>query len=449
MMGPVLIVEDDAPLRDMLREELVDAGYTVVAADAIATARAQLTADDPALIISDLRLPDGDGMALLQMAQSMGSSPAFIMITAYGTVGTAVQALKAGAHDFLTKPLDVDHLLVSVERVLEQQRVQAQLRRYQKLLGDDGFHGLLGRSKPMQILVDNIRMVAESQAPVLIVGESGTGKELVARALHAESVRRSGPFMAVNGAGVPAELLESEFFGHVAGAFTGANVTHRGLFDQADGGTLFLDEIGDMPAPLQAKLLRVLQDGRIRPVGAKREHQVDVRVVAATHQDLDALRAQGDFREDLYFRLETFVLSLPPLRERGDDIELLAGRFLQRYAAASGRDAPEVAPAVLRCLTQYRFPGNVRELQNIIERAITFCRSGHLVVEHLPERLHNAALVANDVAGGKAQQPVATLAEVSYRHVRDVLERTDGNKRQAAALLGISRKTLYRYLEQR
>ncbi|HET7587311.1 MAG TPA: sigma-54 dependent transcriptional regulator [Gammaproteobacteria bacterium] len=446
----VLLVEDDASLAALLREELEDAGYRVAAVKSVEAAHANLLRRPPALILSDLRLPDGEGLEVLADARSRDPSPAFVMITAYGSVSTAVQALKAGADDFLTKPVDIDHLLVSVARALEHHRTRAEVRHFRSLLDENGFHGLLGHSPPMRALAEQIRMVAEAYGPVLIVGESGTGKELVARALHAESERRDGRFMAVNCAGVPAELLESEFFGHVAGAFTGATASRGGLFDQADGGTLFLDEIGDMPASLQAKLLRVLQDGRIRPVGGRNDHQVDVRIIAATHQDLEVLRRDGRFRDDLYFRLETFIIRVPPLRERGDDVELLAGRFLQRYAAALGREAPGVSPAVLECLGGYPFPGNVRELQNAIERAVTFCRERRIGVEHLPARLRGHTADKNGESLPTVLEDAApvTLAEITRRYVRHVLQHTQGNKRRAAKLLGISRRTLYRYLQE-
>lgn len=448
----LLVVEDDAALSALLREELEDSGYDVEAVTSITAAQTSLNRRAPALVLSDLRLPDGDGMMLLKTAQHHDPQPAFVMITAYGSVSTAVQALKAGADDFLTKPLDIDHLLVSVARTLEHHRTRAEVRHFRSLLDESGFHGLLGHSPPMRALAEQVRVVAEAQGPVLIVGESGTGKELVARALHAESARRDGPFLAVNCASIPAELLESEFFGHAAGAFTGATANRRGLFDQADGGVLFLDEIGDMPAPLQAKLLRVLQDGRIRPVGGRTDHQVDVRVIAATHQDLDALRRDGRFREDLYFRLEAFIIHVPPLRERGEDVELLAGRFLQRYAAALGRDAPDISPAVMQRLGGYPFPGNVRELQNAIERAVTFCREQRLCLEHLPARMRRAPVTGNHAETLPAlledDSAPAPLADVARRYVRHVLRQTQGNKRRAAALLGISRRTLYRYLRE-
>jgi DNA-binding NtrC family response regulator len=446
MRARILIVEDDDALRDLLREELEDAGYEVETGGSLNVARKSLDEQMPELVVSDLRLPDGEGMDLLGDTASVDPAPGFVMITAYGSVGTAVRALKAGADDFLTKPLDVDHLLVSVSRVLEHHRTRAEVRRYRSMLDENGFHGLIGHSEAMRVLVEQIRTVAGANGPILILGESGTGKELVARAVHSESNRCDGPFLAVNCAGVPAELLESEFFGHVAGAFTGAAGNRRGLFDEADGGILFLDEIGDMPASMQAKLLRVLQDGRIRPVGGKQDHHVDVRVVAATHQDLDRLRNEGRFREDLYFRLETFILHVPPLRERDDDVELLTGRFLRRCAAAQGREAPGVGKEVLRRLGEYSFPGNVRELQNAVERAVTFCRGEVIGAEHLPSRMRGNESEAR--AFGQSKTGIVPLAEVARRHVRQAVSKTGGNKRRAASLLGISRRTLYRYLDE-
>ncbi|MEX2334133.1 MAG: sigma-54 dependent transcriptional regulator, partial [Pseudohongiella sp.] len=318
----VLIVEDDRSLRELLVEEMQDAGYAALEAGDTAQALAKL-ADHPVnLIISDLRLPGASGLELLATMRQQADSPGFIMITAFGTVEQAVDALKQGADDFLTKPIKLDHLRIAAERVIQRRKLQQELARYRKLIGDHGFHGMLGRSAAMQRLSSVVRMVARAEGPALITGESGTGKELVARALHEESQRKDGPFVAVNCAGIPPELLESELFGHTAQAFTGARKARTGLFEEADGGSLLLDELGEMPMEMQAKLLRILQDGRIRPVGSNQEKQLDVRIIAATNRDLDEEVRNGRFREDLYFRLQTFAMHVPPLRERGDDIEL-------------------------------------------------------------------------------------------------------------------------------
>lgn len=327
----VLLVEDDDSLRQLLVEELEDRGLQVRALASAEEAVGSLESWEPALVVSDLRLPGADGMALLRRVKSMQAAPAFLVITAFGSIQQAVAALKEGADEFLTKPLDLEHFGLAVARALETRRLRDEVRRFQQLLSDDRFHGMLGRSRVMRGLFDQIRQLARAEGPVLVIGESGTGKELVARAVHAESERANRPFLAINCAGLPAELLESEFFGHVAGAFTGANRAHKGLFQQADGGTLFLDEIGEMPLPLQAKLLRVLQEGTIRPVGAERELTVDVRIIAASNRPLETEAGREAFREDLFFRLETFILQVPPLRDREEDLELLAAGFVAHF----------------------------------------------------------------------------------------------------------------------
>jgi DNA-binding NtrC family response regulator len=376
------------------------------------------------------------------------------VVTAFGTVPQAVEALRQGADDFLTKPLDFDHLRLSISRVLEKRRLREQLVRYQEILGEEGFHGLLGRSRPMQRLFSQIRQVARGAGPVLIVGESGVGKELVARAIHRESERASRTFLAVNCAGIPETLLESEFFGHSAGAFTGASRRRNGLFLEADGGTLLLDEIVEMPSSLQAKLLRTLQEGTIRPVGADSERAIDVRIVAATNRELETEVSSGNLREDLFYRLETFTLSVPPLREREDDLELLTGRFAQRFAVQMNRDIHGLSSEALDGLRAYPFPGNVRELQNAIERAVTFCDGPMIKLEHLPVRIrkHSAEMTipvhdsSNSPNNLLADGTLPSLAELETRYIRYVLDRLGGNKRQAAALLGIGRRTLYRRL---
>jgi two-component system, NtrC family, response regulator AtoC len=346
----VLVVEDDAGLRELLRGELEDAGHRVeVAADA-EQARGLIGRAVPDLVVSDLRLPGDSGRALLEHCRTLGEPPAFIMITAFGTVEQAVDALKSGADDFLTKPLRLDHLRLAVARVLEARELRSELDRCRTLLGDGDFHGMVGRSAVMRRLFDAIRQVAPLAGPVIISGESGTGKELVARALHAESPRRAAPFVPVNCAAMPPELMESELFGHARGAFTGATQQRQGLFVEATGGTLLLDEIGEMQLEIQAKLLRALEDGRIRPLGADREVQVDVRLVAATHRDLEADVRAGRFREDLFYRLETFALDVPPLRERGDDLDLLAVRLVGRFAAQARRATPALSAEALACL---------------------------------------------------------------------------------------------------
>lgn len=444
----VLLVEDDESLGALLSEELEDAGHRVTAVESAEAAAACLARESVELVISDLRLSGADGLTLLDKVQEAPVPPGFIIITAFGTVSQAVEALKRGADDFLTKPVDLEHLGLAVHRVLENRRLRHQVRWLRQVLREQGFHGILGRSLPMQRLFESVRQVARAAGPVLITGESGVGKELVARALHRESEQADGPFVAVNCAGIPPELFESEFFGHTAGAFTGAQRPRKGLFEAADGGTLLLDEIGEMPLPMQAKLLRILQDGAVRPVGGNREQQVKVRIVAATNRELQRDVEAGEFREDLFYRLETFTLPVPPLRERGEDVDLLTAQFLERFSAQLGRQVRGISPDALQQLKTYPFPGNVRELRSAIERAVVFCRDEELRPTDLPQRIREHAGGPGDSlpVGILDEGELPTLDQVERRYIHHVLERVGGNKRRAASVLGIGRRTLYRRL---
>lgn len=461
----ILVVEDDDALRRLLMEEASDRGFDVRGAGSAEEAKQALLEWPAEVVVTDIRLPGVDGSELLRWGRARADGPDFVMITAFGSVRQAVECLQAGASDFLTKPLDLDHLGTALERVLEVRGLRRQVAEYRELLGGAEFHGMVGRSMTMHDLFGRIRRIAGADGPVLISGESGTGKELVARALHAESARREQNFIAVNCAGIPEELLESEFFGHEEGAFTGASQARRGLFEEADGGTLMLDEIGEMPTGLQAKLLRVLQDGRVRPVGSNREREVSVRIVAATNRDLREDVASGRFREDLYFRLETFAIEVPPLRVRGDDLDLLLAHFLGLFALKVGKEIEGFSAPAMRRLHSYRYPGNVRELRNVVERSVTFAVGPRVEEEALPDRVRAAASERAAALSGTGSdhgvdghllvdsllQPndgvMPTLRDVEQRYIRSVLERVDGNKRRAAALLGISRRTLYRRLE--
>ena len=451
MTQHVLVVEDDPGLRELIAEELGDAGHAVITAADLAGARAMIDRHRPALVISDLRLPDGEGLTLLNACHDLAPlTPAFIIITAFGTVEQAVDALKQGADDFLTKPLKLDHLRLVTSRALERRELQRQVARYREMLGEGDFHGLIGRSPPMRQLFEQIRRIARASGPVLILGESGVGKELVARALHQQSERADGPFVALNCAGIPAELLESELFGHSAGAFSGAQKARKGLFAEAEGGTLLLDELGEMPAAMQAKLLRVLQDGKLRPVGENRERQIDVRIIAATNRDLEQEVDAGEFRADLYYRLETFALEVPPLRERGDDIDLLVAHFISLFGEQAAQPLRGISTEAMEALRCYAFPGNVRELSNAIERAIVFCRGEQLELTDIPARIHQRqrpplmTQTASVTLFDPAMPP--PLKTIEQRYVAYVLQHSQGNKQQAARLLGIGRRTLYRYL---
>jgi len=450
----VLVVEDDLALRELLQDELIDAGHSVIGAENAESALKILKSERIDMVVSDLRLPGATGLELLHAATQLKPAPGFIIITAFGTVEQAVDALKKGADDFLTKPLKLDHLRISVTRLLQKRKLQDEVIRYRKLISNDGFHGMIGYSPTMKQLFDNIKMIARADGAVLVSGESGTGKELVARAVHNESPRSKGNFVAVNCAGIPPELLESELFGHAAGAFTGAQKSRAGLFSEADKGTLLLDEISEMPVEMQAKLLRVLQDGRVRPVGTNQERQLDVRIIAATNRNLEAEVSQGRFREDLYFRLETFTINVPPLRDRNEDMELLTAHFINNFNLRMQRNINGINSAALTRLKAHSFPGNVRELSNTIERAVAFCTGREITVADLPERLRKSAALF----GLAEQKPILpgllpangtlpTLAKVEQAYIRLVLDRLDGNKRRAAETLGIGRRTLYRHLD--
>ena len=448
----VLIVEDDEGLCSLLADEVRDAGLAVATASSAEDALAQIDQQVPDVIVSDVRLPGSDGMELLRHVQELHLPPAFIVITAFGSIPQAVEALKEGANDFLTKPLNLDHFVLTVERTLENRRLREKVRAFEGLMEGDDFHGMIGRSRSMQVLFDQIRQIARASGPVLVTGESGTGKELVARSVHAESARANAPFLAVNCAGVPRELLESEFFGHEEGAFTGASGPRDGLFVEADGGTLLLDEVTEMPPALQAKLLRVLQEGTVRPVGSNETIAVDVRIVASTNRDLETAVEEEDFRTDLFYRLETFELSVPPLRERGEDIDLLAAHFLHRFAAKMDKDVDGMTAEAVERIRQYPFPGNVRELENAMERAVTFCQGSEIEVDDLPTRIreHEATpptdLNLHPLLGEGDALP--TLDHVEQAYIEYVLNQVDGNKRKAASILGIGRRTLYRRLEE-
>lgn len=456
-MESIVLVEDDRDLRELLQEELEAEGYQVIACGDAEQGKQLLATQAVDLLISDLRLPGADGLSLLPSLASSDSPPAVLIITAFGSVQQAVKALQAGADDFLTKPLEMDHFLLTVSRLLDNRKLRHEVQHYRSLMAVEQFNGMIGQSPAMQQLFQQIRQIAAAEGPVLVQGESGTGKELVARALHDQSSRRDGPYMVVNCGGIPSELMESEFFGHAAGAFTGARSQRAGLFQQANGGSLLLDELGEMPLALQAKLLRVLQDGKVRPVGSDHEIQLDVRIIAATNRNLTEAVADGSFREDLFYRLETFGLQVPPLRARGEDILKLTEFFLTRFNARQKQSIKGFSDAALGLLQQYSFPGNIRELQNAVERAATFCDTPLIETRHLPQRIReqtdtpllsaNTAVIPQQPNQPADADALPTLETVQRQYIHQVLAATDGNKRRAADILGITRRTLYRWIE--
>ena len=445
-MNPaVLLVEDDRAARELLAELLQSLGSRVCQAADYEQARERLSQGVFDVVVTDLRLGEKSGLDVCDAVRHLQPGLPVIVVTGHGSVDSAVCALRAGAYDFIQKPVVPNLLEAAILRAAERRRLEAALTELQTRVTEKRYGELVGECEPMRRVYDLIGRVADTQASVLICGESGTGKELVARALHRGSERRSRPFVAVNCAAMPAALLESELFGYVKGAFTDARTNRAGLFEQANGGTLFLDEIGEMPPEMQPKLLRVLQERRVRPVGASGEVPVDVRVISATHRDLEEDIEQGRFREDLYYRLDVVQIDLPPLRSRGNDVLLLAGQFMKQKASELGRDITQLSPEAADLLLLYDWPGNVRQLVNCMERAVTLARFDRITPEDLPPKIrgHAASAASSSLDG----EHVLPLEAVERRYIEQVLALTKNNKSQAARLLGVDRRTLYRKLE--
>src|SRR5215467_5064644 len=381
----ILIVEDDGAMRTMLREALEEDGYAVEAVGGGRAGIERVKQGGIDLVISDVKMPDLDGLDMLREIKATNPSPHVITITAFGSIDTAIRAVKLGAFDYITKPFDVDQLILSVQKALAERELRSELARLRdEVQRSYRFSNIVGKSAPMQEVFANIRRLAGSSASVLVTGASGTGKELVAKAVHFNSPRRERPFVAINCAAIPDALLESELFGYKRGAFTDARTDRAGLFVEADGGTMFLDEIAELSPALQAKLLRVLQEGEIRPLGATRSQKVDVRVVAATNKDLEENLANGTFRQDLYYRLNTIHIHLPALRDRADDILPLAEHFLAQSAGRASKDVRGFHEAAKKALLGYGWPGNVRELENVVERAVALVEGPLVRVDDLP-----------------------------------------------------------------
>jgi len=420
-----LVVDDEPDICELLSLTLGRMDIETVTAADVASAKSSLAGQNFDICLTDMRLPDGDGLQLVEWMQAHASGVPVAVITAHGNVETAVQALKLGAFDFVSKPLDIQNLRNIVESALKLSHKPA-----------DGQSRLLGKSEPMNQLREMIARVARSQAPVHVSGDSGTGKELVARLVHESGSRKDGPFVPVNCGAIPAELVESEFFGHRKGSFTGAISDKIGLVQSANDGTLFLDEIADLPLSMQVKLLRVIQEQSVRPVGASREEAVNVRFLSATHKKLADMVARGEFREDLFYRINVIELAVPALKDRGDDVLLLASHILQRH----GRSADMLDPEARTAILNYAFPGNVRELENMLERAVTLCTSGVIEVADLAMRRDS----------GDSERPVTTtvadlgdqIVDVQRQAIIDALEKTRYNKTAAAKLLGLTFRQL-------
>jgi len=433
-------------MRDLLQEVLEEAGHeTLAAADGrAALAHVEREGEHLDLVVTDVRMPGLSGDELLAAVRERRSEVPVVVITAFGSVEQAVEMVKRGAHQYLTKPFQTAELLRVVAEALEAsapRREQARLRREMPAAPAH----IVGASRPVRELFESVKRAGRSASTVLVTGESGTGKELVARAVH-EASGRAGAFVPINCAAIPAELIESELFGHTGQAFTGARAARAGLFESADGGTVFLDEVGELPLQVQPKLLRVLQEGAVRRVGADREKAVSVRVVAATNRDLEAEVRAGRFREDLFWRLNVIHLHVPPLRERAIDIPLLVEHFASKASGANGSEPLRVSREALAVLTAYPWPGNVRELENAVERAAAFANGDEITAADLPERVRTSGEAASLVARASAQR--LTLDELEREYILETLRRTGGNKSRAAEMLGLDRKTLYRKLDE-
>ena len=456
MTATVLTIDDDDMIRSLFSDILEEEGYEVLSAATGAEGEALLRQKPVDIILLDLRLPDVDGLAILRKVKQQDLNVHVIMLTAYSDVPTAVEAMKLGAYDYIDKPSDASKLKLVIKRALRELAMQREIERLREKAS--GYRGgwIVGNNEKMGRIAKLVGKVAKGKATVLLQGESGTGKEVVARAIHQQSPRADKPFTPINCAAIPDDLLESELFGFEEGAFTGAKRRKKGLLEVADGGTLFLDEIGEMPPKMQAKMLRVLETQKLRRVGGTRDVEIDVRFVAASNRDLKAAIEDGVFREDLYYRLGVVVIDLPPLRERIEDLELFVAAFIDEFNRTMGRTVAGVSTESLRVMRRYSWPGNIRELRNVIERAMVLCEQEEIQPAHLPAELSDGR-DPSEVSG--SSEPVEELppdgldlkgvvTDLERRYIEEALERTDGNQTEAAKLLSISRDQLRYRLEK-
>ncbi len=445
--GAILIVDDERSMCDLLDTALRLRGYEPRCCQSAKEALEVVRDNDVDVVLTDVRMPGTTGLQLCEELHRTRPDIPVVVMTAFGSLETAVLAMRAGAYDFITKPVGLDVLGLTIGRAVERRELGQQV----KLLTEQQsshrpFAEMLGESLAMQRIYEQLPRLAASDASVLITGESGTGKELVARSIHRLSPRADKPFVAINCAALTETLLESELFGHTRGAFTDARTDRKGLFLEAEGGTLLLDEMGDMPVAMQVKLLRALEENRLRPVGSDREIPFNVRLLAATHRDLEMAVEEERFRQDLYYRINVIQLHLPPLRARGTDVLLLAKHFVEKFASKSQRPIEGLDQAVAERLLAYSWPGNIRELRNVIERAVTLSRHNRLTLEDLPEKIRdyrgNTMLI-----GGEDPTELVSIEEIERRYIAHVLKAVGNNQSQAAKILGVDRKTLYRKLK--
>jgi DNA-binding NtrC family response regulator len=448
MSERVLIVDDEKSMCEMLDTFLRRRGLEPVTRESAEEAFAALLDEDFDAVLSDLNMPGMNGIELCERIVANRPDVPVIVITAFGSMDTAVAAIRAGAYDFVTKPIDLDILWLCLDRAIKHRALSKKVKALSEEISKPAFsEDIVGESRSMTGLRDKLSRIADTEASVLITGESGTGKELAARLLHKQSRRRKAAFVPVNCAAIPDTLLESELFGFIQGAFTDARSSRKGLFVEADKGSLFLDEIGEIPLAVQPKLLRALEERRVRPIGSNKELSVDVRVICATNRDLESDVENGLFREDLFYRLNVIQIEVPPLRARETDVLLLARHFVDKIAARMNKDITAISAPAAEKLLSYDWPGNVRELRNAIERAVALAKFEEILVDDLPKKIR-AYRGADLVIGSDNPAELTTLEDVERRYINHVLKATGGNKTVAARILGLDRKTLYRKLQR-
>ena len=448
MTGKILIVDDEQAMCELLEADLRLRDFETEWYTSAEEALQAVNRQSYDVVLTDLNMPGTNGIQLCEHIVTHRPDIPVVIMTAFGSLESAVDAIRAGAYDFVTKPIEMDLLNVTLSRAIKHRQLEEKIRFLSEAVArTERFGDILGTSPAMQELFDQLQRIADSETSLLITGESGTGKELVARAIHRKSRRNKKPFVAVNCAALPDALLESELFGHAAGAFTDARAERKGILFQAEGGTLLLDEVGELPLTVQPKLLRALEENYMRPVGSDKEIPFDVRIITATNRDLETAIEERRFREDLYFRINVIQCDLPPLRSRGTDTLLLAQKFLETFASRSGKKVTDISKGVAEKLLAYTWPGNVRELRNVIERAVALTRYDRLGIEDLPEKIRNFKGSQVFIGGDDPTEMVA-LEEIERRYIQHVLGAVGSNKTLAARILGLDRKTLYRKLRQ-
>jgi two-component system response regulator HydG len=444
----VLVVDDDEPHAEAVAESLERVGYECVVATSGREALRLIEEENFDIVLTDLLMEDVGGLEVLAKSKRELPDAEVVILTGHNSIKTAVAAMQAGAATYLTKPLDINELRIVVDKRSQSQRLARTNVELRKQLEERfGFEGVVGNSTEMQRVIERLKQVAPTNATVLITGESGTGKELVAKALHVNSPRRNKPFVPLNCAALSENILESELFGHVKGAFTGAERERKGYFEQANGGTLFMDEVGDIPLSTQVKLLRVLESGEIVKVGTNEPVKVNVRLISATNRDLGEAIAAGKFRQDLYHRIKVVNVKLPPLRSRREDIPLLIEHFLKEFSAAHGKPVQGISPAARKALMAYPWPGNVRELRNTIESMVVMDLDGTLDVDDLTDEIQSATGVAGEPSGGADGLVGHSMEQIERHYIAETLKMTSGNREEAARLLGIGERTLYRKIK--